>query len=74
VLSTVDHTGSLTQEPPDLVWDGISENLAGLVSIWWEDDRTRDLLNAFRRVEFHQTLFTEDVLTSDCVESIYTAG
>ena len=34
----------------DLVWDGISQNLSELVSIWWEESRVTDLLNALCRV------------------------
>ena len=34
----------------DLVWDGISQNLSELVSIWWEESRVTDLLDAFCRV------------------------
>jgi aminopeptidase 2 len=32
------------------VWSGIAESLSSLVSIWWENPRLVDHLNAFRRV------------------------
>ncbi|CAA7267619.1 unnamed protein product [Cyclocybe aegerita] len=35
-----------------LVWQGIGESLAGLVSIWWEHPKIIDQLNAFRRALF----------------------
>ncbi|KAJ7665988.1 leucyl aminopeptidase [Mycena polygramma] len=38
------------QEYP--VWMAIASNLATLVSIWWEDERIVELLNAFRRALF----------------------
>jgi hypothetical protein len=34
----------------DLVWSSISGSLEQLVSTWWEQPHTVDLLNAFRRV------------------------
>ncbi|KAJ7185799.1 leucyl aminopeptidase [Mycena filopes] len=34
------------------VWAAIASNLASLSSIWWEDERITDLLNAFRRTLF----------------------
>lgn len=34
----------------DLVWSGISDNLGGLSSIWWEYPEINEGLDAFRRV------------------------
>ncbi|KAF5386636.1 hypothetical protein D9615_001831 [Tricholomella constricta] len=39
----------LKNEKEYLVWSGISESLAGLVSIWWEHPKIVDQLDAFRR-------------------------
>ncbi|KAG6885073.1 hypothetical protein C0993_006152 [Termitomyces sp. T159_Od127] len=42
----------LKNEKEYLVWSGISENLSGLVSIWWEHPQVVDQLNALRRALF----------------------
>lgn len=34
------------------MWSGISDNVSGLSSIWWEDEAVTDGLNAFRRSLF----------------------
>ncbi|KAG6866086.1 hypothetical protein C0991_008838 [Blastosporella zonata] len=43
---------SLKNEKEYLVWSGISQSLAGLVSIWWEHPKIVDQLNALRRALF----------------------
>ncbi|KAF8162999.1 leucyl aminopeptidase [Crassisporium funariophilum] len=35
-----------------LVWQGIGDNLSGLISVWWEHPEVVDKLNAFRRTLF----------------------
>ncbi|KAG6832427.1 hypothetical protein H0H87_001587 [Tephrocybe sp. NHM501043] len=42
----------LKNEKEYLVWSGISQNLSGLVSIWWEHPQIVDQLNALRRTLF----------------------
>ncbi|KAF6764898.1 leucyl aminopeptidase [Ephemerocybe angulata] len=48
-LTVVD---KLRNDTEFLVWDGIGENLGGLISIWWEHPEIVDQLNAFRRSLF----------------------
>ncbi|KAJ6478725.1 hypothetical protein C8R47DRAFT_1178505 [Mycena vitilis] len=40
---------ALRSEPEYPVWMAIASNLGSLISIWWEDERIVELLNAFRR-------------------------
>ncbi|KAG5645001.1 hypothetical protein DXG03_007278 [Asterophora parasitica] len=42
----------LKNEKEYLVWSGIAESLAGLVSIWWENPKIVDQLNGLRRALF----------------------
>jgi len=43
----------LKDEKEFLVWDCIAENIASLVSVWWEHPRLTTSLNAFRRALYN---------------------
>jgi len=42
----------LKDEKEFLVWDSVSENLATVVSTWWEQPRVADALDGFRRAMY----------------------
>ncbi|KII88967.1 hypothetical protein PLICRDRAFT_109758 [Plicaturopsis crispa FD-325 SS-3] len=49
VSSALNIINILKNEKEFLVWDGIRQNLSELISVWWEQPRALELLNALRR-------------------------